>query len=167
MMLALKLTGLYSTLLRRLPSKMSTVVTASEDDLSPNPLRPRYHVLSPSEWSKLLLARVLAQTIFDNENFAGRSDATVNSLVGSVLLLDDPTLHLSEVEEGRVLRDLRGTGAATVITSNRWATGRFADKIAVLKDGAIVEFGTHSELLARGPRASIYAAKWHSMTTNS
>ena len=167
MMMALKLTGLYSTLLRRLPSKMSTIVTASEDDLSPNPLRPRCHVLSPSEWSKLLLARVLAQSIFDNENSVGKADSTANTLMGSVLLLDDPTLHLSEVEEGRFLRDMRDTGAATIITSNRWATGRFADKVAVLKDGAIVEFGTHSELLARGPRASIYAATWHSMTTNS
>lgn len=167
MMLALKLTGLYSTLLRRLPSKMSTVVTASEEDLNPNPLRPRYHVLSPSEWSKLLLARVLAQAIFDNQNSAGTTDAVANSLIGTILLFDDPTLHLSEVEEGRILKDLRSTGAATIITSNRWATGRFADKIAVLKDGAVVEFGTHAELLNRGPQQSIYAAKWHGMTSNS
>jgi len=167
MMLGLKLTGLYSTLLRRLPSKMSTVVSASEEDLHPSPLRPRYHVLSPSEWSKLLLSRVLAQAIYDNDNSARTNDAAANSLVGSVLLLDDLTLHLSEVEEGRILRDLRATGAATIITSNRWATGRFADKIAVLKDGAIVEFGTHAELMNRGPQNSIYAAKWHAMTSNT
>ena len=166
-MLALKLTGLYSTLLRRLPSKLSTVVSASEEDLHPSPLRPRYHVLSPSEWSKLLLARVLAQAIYDNENSAGTNDSVANSLVGSVLLLDDLTLHLSEVEEGRILRDLRATGAATIMTSNRWATGRFADKIAVLKDGAIVECGTHTELLNRGPQQSIYAAKWNAMTSNA
>lgn len=165
MMLALKITGLSSTLLQRLPSKLSTIVTASEEDLQPSPLRPRYQILSPAEWSKLLLARVLAQTIYNNENSAGSNDAVINSLVGSVLLLDDPTLHFSEVEEARLLLDLRQSRAATIITSNRWATGRFADRIAVIKDGAIVETGTHSELLNRGPQQSIYAAKWHAMTS--
>lgn len=167
MMLALNITGLYSSLLQRLPSKMATLVTASEEDLHPSSLRPRYQILSQAEWSKILLARVLAQAIYDNENSAGAHDAIVNSLVGSVLLLDDLTLHLSEAEEARLLQDLRKSGAATVITSNRWATGRFADRIAVIKDGAIVETGTHSELLNRGPQQSIYAAKWHAMTSIS
>jgi ABC-type multidrug transport system fused ATPase/permease subunit len=53
-----------------------------------------------------------------------------------------------------------------VTTSNRWATGRFADRIVVMKDGAIVETGTHAELLNRGPQLSIYAAKWHAMTNS-
>jgi ABC-type multidrug transport system fused ATPase/permease subunit len=163
-MLALKLAGLYSTLLRRLPSKLSTIVSANDDDLRPSPLRPRYQILSPSEWSKVLLARTLAQAIYDNENSSKIADTSNNCLIGSILLLDDLTIHLSEIEEARLLQDLRSTGAATVLSSNRWATGRLVDKIAVVKDGAIVEFGTHAELMGRGPQQSIYAAKWYAMT---
>jgi ABC-type hemin transport system ATPase subunit len=132
--------------------------------LRPSLLRPRCNVLSPSEWSKLLLTKVLAQTVFDNDNSAGSSDKVEHSLVGSVLLLDDPTALLSEVDEAKLLKELRRTGAATIVTSNKWAAGRFGDHIAVVKDGAVVESGTHNELLARGPQQSLYAAKWHAMT---
>ena len=69
-----------------------------------------------------------------------------------------------EVEEANVLKNLRRTGAATVFSSNKWSAGRFADRIYVVKDGAIVEGGTHDELLMRGPQQSLYAAKWHAMT---
>jgi ABC-type hemin transport system ATPase subunit len=143
---------------------LSTVITANEEDLHPSPLRPRSTVLSPAEWSKLILAKVIVQTISDNDNAAASTDKVENSLTGSVLLLDDATVLLSEVEEAKVLRELRQTGAATVLTSNKWATGRFADRIVVMKDGAIVESGTHNELIARGPQQSLYAAKWHAMT---
>lgn len=159
------MTGLYSTLIPKLPSKLSTVLTANEEDLRPSALRPRSQVLSPAEWSKLILAKVLAQTIYDNENAAASTDKIENCMVGSVLLLDDPTVLLSEVEEAKILRDLRQSGAATVMATNKWATGRFADHIAVVRDGAIVESGTHNELISRGPQQSLYAAKWHAMTT--
>jgi ABC-type glutathione transport system ATPase component len=121
-------------------------------------------VLSPAEWSKLILAKVLAQTIYDNDNSAASTDKIENCMVGSVLILDDPTVLLSEVEEAKVLKDLRQTGAATVLATNKWATGRFADHIVVVRDGAIVESGTHNELISRGPQQSLYAAKWHAMT---
>lgn len=132
--------------------------------MQPSPLRARSNIISPAEWSKLLLAKVLAQTVYDNDNAAASTDKVENCLVGSVLLLDDPTVPLSEVEEAKLLKDLRQTGAATILTTNKWATGRFADHIAVVKDGAIVESGTHNELIARGPQQSLYAAKWHAMT---
>ncbi len=156
---ALQITGLATSLVAQLPGKLSTVVTANENDLMPSALRPRCHALSPSEWSKLLLARVLAQTIFDNENVSSAP------LVGSLLLLDDLMTYLSEVEELKLLAALRKTGAATVFTSHKWASGRLADRIVVVKEGAVVESGTHNELLARGPQQSMYASKWHAMTT--
>jgi ABC-type glutathione transport system ATPase component len=121
-------------------------------------------VLSPAEWSKLILAKVLAQTIYDNDNAAASTDKIENCMVGSVLILDDPTVQLSEVEEAKVLKDLRQTGAATILATNKWATGRFADHIVVVSDGSIVESGTHNELISRGPQQSLYAAKWHAMT---
>ena len=149
----------------KLPSKLSTVVTANEEELVASPLRPRSNVLSPSEWSKLILAKVLAQTIFDNENAVGSSDKVENRLMGSVLILDEPTALMSEIEESNLYRALRSSGAATIMSSNKWAVGRFADRIVVIKDGSIVESGTHNELIARGPQQSLYAAKWHAMTT--
>jgi ABC-type hemin transport system ATPase subunit len=150
--------------LHKLPSKLSTIFTANEEDLRPSSLKPLSQVLSPGEWSKLILARVLAQTIYDNDNALASSDKLENSLVGSVLLLDDPTVMLSEIEEGKLLKDLRQTGAATILTTNKWATGRFADHICVVKDGMIVESGSHNDLISRGPQQSLYAAKWHAMT---
>ena len=164
MLLALKMTGLYSTLLPRLPSKLSTVVTANEEDLNASFLFPHYVILSPVEWSKLLLARLLCQSIFDNESAAATTDKVANSLLGSLLLLDDATVHFSETDEGPILRNLRSSMAATVLSSTRWATGRWADRVVVLKDGVIVETGSHNELLSRGPQQSIYAAKWREMT---
>lgn len=164
MQLALKITGLYKTLLARLPSKTSTIFTANEEDLRPTSLKPRSTVLSPGEWSKLILARVLAQTIFNNDNSLASNDKIENSLLGSILLLDEPTTLFSEVDEGQLYRDLRLTGAATVISTNQWASGRFADQICVVKNGGIVEMGSHNELIARGPQQSLYAAKWHAMT---
>ena len=126
-------------------------------------------ILSPGEWTKLLLTRILAQVVHDNDNVLSTSGSNgeknlENSLIGSVLLLDDLTAWLSEVEEANVLKNLRRTGAATVFSSNKWSAGRFADRIYVVKDGAIVEGGTHDELLMRGPQQSLYAAKWHAMT---
>jgi len=164
MILALKIAGLYKTLLARLPSKTSTIFTANEEDLRPTSMKPRSTVLSPGEWSKLMLARVLAQTIFDNDNSLASDDKIENSLMGSILLLDEPTTMHSEIDEGQLYKDLKLTGAATVISTNKWATGRFADHICVVKNGAVVEMGTHNELLARGPQQSLYAAKWHAMT---
>ena len=143
---------------------MNTVVTGNEEDLGKTAVDPSTTFLSPAEWSKLLLAKVIAQTIADNDNVLASTDKIENSLMGSVLLLDDVTVLLSEVEEAKVIRELRQTGAATVISSNKWATGRFADRIAIVKDGAIVEVGSHNELIARGPQQSLYAAKWHAMT---
>ena len=163
-MIIFQITGLYKTLLARLPSKTSTIFTANEEDLRPTSLKPRSTVLSPGEWSKLMLARVLAQTIYDNDNSLASNEKIENSLMGSILLLDEPTTMHSELDEGQLYRDLRVTGAATVISTNKWATGRFADNICVVKNGSIVEMGSHNELIARGPQQSLYAAKWHAMT---
>ncbi|GKY95502.1 hypothetical protein MPSEU_000511900 [Mayamaea pseudoterrestris] len=136
MILGLKVTGLYASLIPRLPSKLSTIITAVEEDLRPSSLRPR------------------------------SGDSIDKCLIGSILLLDDATAHFSEVDEARLLQELRRTGAAIVIASNRWATGRFVDRIVVLKDGAAMESGTHNQLLARGPQYSLYAAQWNAMATS-
>ena len=41
-------------------------------------------------------------------------------------------------------------GRTSILISHRVSTVRFADQIIVLKDGEIVERGTHEELAGRG-----------------
>lgn len=66
-----------------------------------------------------------------------------------VLILDEPTSALDAETEGLLLQALDHLmrGRTTFIIAHRLSTIRNADKIVVLKDGAIVESGTHTELL--------------------
>jgi len=70
-----------------------------------------------------------------------------------VLLLDDPTTALDPETEREVLGAMRRVmqGRTTLIVSNRLSSLRFTDRVVVLERGAIVEQGTHRELMqARG-----------------
>jgi len=167
MQIAMQVTGLSTGLLARFPSKLSTVVTANEDELRPSPIRPQAEILSPSEWSKVLLTRSIAQAVLSNENPMASPDAVQRSLIGSLLLLDDATSLINEVEEATLIKALRSTGAAVLLASNHWASGRFVDRIVVMKGGAVVESGTHAELLQRGHTNSLYALKWKLMASGS
>jgi ATP-binding cassette, subfamily B, bacterial len=68
-----------------------------------------------------------------------------------VLILDEPTSALDAENERAVLDALSRLvrGRTTLIIAHRLSTIRSADRIVVLQDGAIVEEGTHRELLAR------------------
>jgi len=160
--LAMKITGLEQ-LLSRLPSKLSTVVTANEDELKPSPLRPPAYPLSPSDWSRVILTKILAQLIAGNENQLSSPDTIRKCLIGSILLLDDSSSQMSEIDQAKMITSLRNTGAAVLLTSNQWATGRFVDRIVVIDGGSVVESGTHSDLLSIGPQRSVYARKWSEM----
>lgn len=136
---------------------MSTVVTTHEDEITPHlPARP----LSPSEWSKLFLTRALARCILNNDSLLSSHNSLSKCLVGTVLLLDEILSQMSETEEIDLIKRLKSSGAAILLSSNRWALGRFADRIIVLKNGAIVESGGHAELLSLG---RIYASRWNAM----
>lgn len=65
------------------------------------------------------------------------------------LLLDEATSHLDVQTESVVERNLGGLSCTRVVVAHRLSTVRDADLILVLKEGAIVERGTHDELLAR------------------
>ncbi len=79
-----------------------------------------------------------------------------------ILLLDEATSALDPENEAKVRLALSALtkGRTAFIIAHRLATVADADRIIVLKDGAIIEDGTHERLLARGGvYASLYDGK--------
>jgi ATP-binding cassette subfamily B protein len=66
-----------------------------------------------------------------------------------ILILDDALSSVDTYTEEKILRHLTGVraGRTTILISHRVSTIQDADEIVVLHDGAIVERGTHAELL--------------------
>ncbi|MCP9198587.1 ABC transporter ATP-binding protein/permease [Gramella sp. GC03-9] len=86
--------------------------------------------LSGGQWQKIAIARAYMK---DSE----------------VLILDEPTSALdARAETEAFQRFIQLTqGKTAVIISHRFSTVRIADRIMVLKDGAVLEIGTHQELM--------------------
>jgi ATP-binding cassette, subfamily B, multidrug efflux pump len=68
-----------------------------------------------------------------------------------ILILDDAFSSVDVQTEESILRELRAarTGRTTILISHRISTVKDADQIVYVRDGRIVEQGTHDELLAR------------------
>ena len=69
-----------------------------------------------------------------------------------ILILDDSLSAVDTQTEEKILSRLRGVmrGRTTILIAHRTSTVRDADQIVVLKEGSIIECGTHEELLERG-----------------
>jgi ATP-binding cassette subfamily B multidrug efflux pump len=69
-----------------------------------------------------------------------------------ILILDDALSSVDTETEERILRQLRGVmnQRTTILISHRVSTVRSAEQIVVMRDGRIIERGTHEELLALG-----------------
>jgi ATP-binding cassette, subfamily B, bacterial len=91
------------------------------------------HDLSIGQWQRLALARAF---------FRG----------GGFLVLDEPTASLDPKAEFELFREMRRLwhGRSVLLVSHRFSSVRFADRIYVLRDGRIVEQGSHEELLGDG-----------------
>lgn len=69
----------------------------------------------------------------------------------SILILDDTTSAVDMETEKEIQTALRNLdfNCTKLIIAQRISTTKFADKILILKDGSIIEEGTHAELIAK------------------
>lgn len=72
----------------------------------------------------------------------------------SILILDEATSALDPVVEKKVMNNIKRRGCSLIIVAHRLSTIRDANNIIVMKDGKIIEQGTHDELSSRD---SVYA----------
>jgi ABC-type multidrug transport system fused ATPase/permease subunit len=82
----------------------------------------------------------------------------------SILILDEATSSLDSESEARIQDGLRALrrGRTTFVIAHRLSTIRTADQILVVEGGAIVERGTHAELLAHNGRyRQLYDKQYH------
>jgi ATP-binding cassette, subfamily B, bacterial len=89
--------------------------------------------LSTGQWQRVALARAFFR------------DAPV-------VILDEPTAALDAKAEHELFTRIRElfAGRSVLLISHRFSTVRSADRIYVLREGSVVESGTHAELVARG-----------------
>lgn len=77
-----------------------------------------------------------------------------------VLVLDEPTSALDAAREFEIFQQFRELtkGKTTILISHRFSTVRMADRILVIDAGALVECGSHAELMALD---GLYAKLFH------
>jgi ABC-type bacteriocin/lantibiotic exporter with double-glycine peptidase domain len=78
----------------------------------------------------------------------------------AIMLLDEATSALDSITELAVQRQLEALRCTRIFIAHRLSTVVHADCILVMQDGALVEWGTHHELLRRmGPYAQLVHAQ--------
>ena len=91
------------------------------------------HELSIGQWQRVALARAF----FRN---------------APLVIMDEPTASLDARAEYKLFETMRELfkDRAVLLISHRFSSVRMADRIYVLKDGEVVQSGSHDELLAAG-----------------
>jgi ABC-type multidrug transport system fused ATPase/permease subunit len=86
--------------------------------------------LSGGEYQKLMLAQALYKS-------------------APIMILDEPTAALDPIAENEIYQQYNQLTerSTSIFISHRLSSTRFCDRILFLEDGAIVEFGTHAELM--------------------
>ena len=88
--------------------------------------------LSIGEWQKVALARAFMKE-------------------AQIIVLDEPTSSMDARAEYEAFRSFRQlvSGRTAILISHRFSTVRLADRIYVLKQGRVIESGSHAELINR------------------
>ena len=88
--------------------------------------------LSGGELQRLMLARALYKD-------------------GAILILDEPTAALDPIAEKQMYEQYAefSKGRSSVFISHRLASTRFCDRIVLIKDGKLIEEGTHASLMEK------------------
>ncbi|NMB67135.1 MAG: ABC transporter ATP-binding protein [Chloroflexi bacterium] len=118
-------------MIKKLPHGLDTVLGKTfEDGVD----------LSGGEWQKIALSRAFMRDT-------------------SILILDEPTSSLDARAEYEIFRkfgELSG-GKMTIVISHRLSSAKMVDRILYLKNGRLIEQGTHADLLAlRGEYFNLY-----------
>ncbi|KAF8897213.1 P-loop containing nucleoside triphosphate hydrolase protein [Infundibulicybe gibba] len=143
------------TIVESLPNGLRTVLETSAFESISYPGSMDYqhhHGLSGGEWQRIAIAR----------SFMRASDPDVD-----LLLFDEPTSSLDAHAQNqifdtidRISRSPTGERIKNVVfITHRLSTARRADKVAMMENGTISEFGTHQDLMRKnGSYAALYNA---------
>lgn len=83
----------------------------------------------------------------------------------SIFIMDEPTASLDLDTEYKIINSIKDflKTRTSIIISHRISSVTFVDEIIVVKDGSIVEVGTHSHLMDQN---GYYAHLWHTQNNN-
>jgi ABC-type multidrug transport system fused ATPase/permease subunit len=150
-----------------LDSQLYSVIEKQKDGWLA-PVGPRGRLLSGGERQRVCLARSLFRQemslLNDGEKPIKSKIETINH-GGCILLMDEVTSSLDAKTESIVTDAVMARvkkGATAILIAHRLSSVQRCDIIIVMKDGQIVERGTHSELISSShSKTGWYAEAWH------
>ncbi|KAG2013349.1 ATP-binding cassette transporter [Coprinopsis cinerea AmutBmut pab1-1] len=150
------------TLVESLPNGLKTLLEAPGFESVSYPGAPGYgfgdmmgpqrHGLSGGEWQRIALARAFMRA---------------NEPEVELLVFDEPTSSLDAHAQNQIFDTIAKISKtpsgdrrkSVIFITHRLSTARRADKVAMMENGTISEFGTHDELIANnGAYAALYRA---------